>query len=118
MTVKVLRRAGDISKPATIEMDTALNIGDRFEMEYDWCTQKECMNGYKAIWHKDIAEFRVVDIICNMLINPSSLWLRLDSDDETFQKRCGGGSFDAPEEQVLERIKIAENKRKERKEAV
>ena len=46
MTVKVLRRAGDTSKPATIEVETAFNIGDRFEMEYDWCTQKECMNGY------------------------------------------------------------------------
>ena len=46
MTVKVLRRAGDTSKPATIEVETTFNIGDRFEMEYDWCTQKECMNGY------------------------------------------------------------------------
>ena len=45
-------------------------------------------------------------------------WVRLDLDDEVFKKQCGSDSFDAPEEQVFERIKIAENKRKERKEAV
>ena len=79
-------------------------------MEYDWCKRIHCMNGYKPEWYKGIAEFTVVDIVCNMLINPSSIWVRLHSDDELFKKRCGGGDFDAPEDKVLERIEIAKIK--------
>lgn len=115
MNLKVIKAVGDTSKPDTVEADTSLKIGDSFEMEYDWCTKIPCINGYKPIWHKDIAEFTVVDIVCNMLINPSSVWVRLKSVDELFQKRCGAGCFDVPEDKVLERIREAEkkNRRKE-----
>lgn len=113
MKVKVWKHE-DAKKPDIIEVETAFNKGDKFEMEYDWCTKVECIVGHEKIWHKDIAEFEVVDIFCNMLINPSSVWLRLKSDDKLFQKRCGG-CFDVPEEQVLERMDKA--KEKERKEA-
>ena len=44
------------------------------------------MNGYKPDWYKDIAEFIIVDIVCNMLVNPSSIWVRLHCEDETFKK--------------------------------
>ena len=116
MNLKVIKAVGDTSKPDTVEADTSLKIGDSFEMEYDWCTKIPCINGYKPIWHKDIAEFTVVDIVCNMLINPSSVWVRLKSVDELFQKRCGAGCFDVPEDKVLERIREAENKKNRRKE--
>ena len=119
MKLKVIKAVGDTSKPDTVEADTSLKIGDSFEMEYDWCTKIPCINGYKPIWHKDIAEFTVVDIVCNMLINPSSVWVRLKSVDELFQKRCGAGCFDVPEDKVLERIREAENKKtEERKTAI
>ena len=110
MLIKVLKRNGDTLSPDEIEMETALNIGDKFLMEYDWCKRIPCMNGYKPDWYKDVAEFTVVDIVCNMLINPSSVWVRLHSDDELFNKRCGMGDFDVEENKVLERIKDAKKK--------
>ncbi|MCR4719342.1 MAG: hypothetical protein K5768_06910 [Firmicutes bacterium] len=119
MIVRVIKREGDTSKPDNIETDTAFAIGDRFEMEYDWCTKMQCMNGYRPIWHKAVAEFVVEDIVCNMLINPSSIWVRLKSDDKVFQKRCGSGSFDVPEKQVLKRTSATKNiKTKERKKVI
>ena len=48
--------------------------------------------------------FEVVDIVCNMVINPHEVWVRLRSCDEDFTKRCGSKEFDAPEKQVLERM--------------
>ena len=110
MLIKVLKRNGDTSSPDKIEMETALHIGDKFLMEYDWCKRIPCMNGYKPDWYKDVAEFTVVDIVCNMLVNPSSVWVRLHSDDELFNKRCGIGDFDVEENKVLERIKDAKKK--------
>lgn len=100
--MNVIKVAGDSSKPDTVEMDTAFSIGDKFKMEYDWCSRYPAINGYIPIWHKDTAEFEVVDIVCNMLINPHEVWVRLRSCDETFIKRCGR-EFDAPEKQILER---------------
>lgn len=38
-----------------------------------------------------------------MVINPHEVWIRLTSDDELFNHRCGIGVFDAPEKQILER---------------
>ena len=73
-------------------------------MEYDWCKRIQCMNGYKPEWYKDVAEFTVVDMVCNMLVYPSEVWLLLGSEDEMFRKRCGSEEFDAPEKQVLERM--------------
>lgn len=105
LLMNVIKVAGDSSKPNMVEIDTAFNIGDKFKMEYDWCSRHQALNGYIPKWHKDIAEFEVVDIVCNMLINPNEVWLRLKSKDENFRKRCGG-EFDAPEYQVWER-KIA-----------
>ena len=101
--MNVIKVAGDSSKPDTVEMDTAFKIGDKFEMEYDWCSKHKAMNGYINNWHKDTAEFEVVDIVCNMLINPHEIWVRLKSKDENFTKRCGSKEFDAPEYQILER---------------
>ena len=104
MLLKVLKGARDTWKPEEVEMDTAFNIGDKFKMEYDWCKRIQCMNGYKPEWYKDVAEFTVVDMVCNMLVYPSEVWLRLGSEDEMFRKRCGSEEFDAPEKQVLERM--------------
>lgn len=105
MLMKVLKSKGDITNPDMVDFESAFKIGDKFEMEYDWCKRIPCMNGYKPEWYKGIAEFTVVDMVCNMLINPNEVWLRLSSVDETFQKRCGSEEFDAPEKQVLERIR-------------
>lgn len=102
--MKVLKGARDTWKPDEVEMDAAFSVGEKFKMEYDWCIRIPCMNGYRPEWHKGIAEFTVVDMVCNMLINPNEVWVRLSSDDETFQKRCGSEEFDAPEKQVLERM--------------
>ena len=68
------------------------------------------MNGYKPDWYKDIAEFTVVDIVCNMLYKPASVWVRLRSADELFNKRCGSGDFDVEESMVLKRIEAAKKK--------
>ncbi|MDO5587187.1 MAG: hypothetical protein Q4G53_08895 [Clostridia bacterium] len=113
MLINVIKIAGDSSKPNMVEMDTAFNIGDKFKMEYDWCRRKQAMNGYTAEWHKDIAVFEVVDIVCNMLVKPYSVWLRLRSWDENFTKRCGCEEFDVPEYQVLERKSSNERKDKD-----
>lgn len=104
MLMNVIKVAGDSSKPDKVEMDTAFSIGDKFRMEYDWCKRYQGMNGYIPSWHKDTAEFEVVDIVCNMLINPHEVWVRLRSCDENFTKRCGSKEFDAPEKQVVERM--------------
>lgn len=77
MLIRVLKRNGDTSSPDEIEMETVLHIGDKFLMEYDWCKRIPCMNGYKADWYKDVAEFTVVDTVCNMLYKPASVWVRL-----------------------------------------
>lgn len=105
MLLKVLKGARDTGKPDMEEMETAFNIGDKFKMEYDWCDKIQCINGYRPNWHKDVAEFKVVDMVCNMLVYPSEVWLRLGSDDELFKKRCGSEEFDAPEKQVIERVR-------------
>lgn len=102
--MNVIKVAGDSSKPDKVEMDTTLSIGDKFRMEYDWCNRYQGMNGSIPYWHIDTAEFEVVDIVCNMLINPHEVWVRLRSCDEDFTKRCGSKEFDAPEKQVLERM--------------
>ena len=107
MLIRVLKRNGDISSPDEIEMETVLRIGDGFCMEYDWCKRIPCMNGYRPDWYKDVAEFTVVNVVCNMLCKPESIWVRLHSDDELFKKRCGNSDFDAEEDKVLERIKAA-----------
>ncbi|MBS7297618.1 MAG: hypothetical protein KIG65_00895 [Eubacteriales bacterium] len=107
MLIKVLKRSGDASNPNEIEMETVLHIGDKFLMAYDWCKRIPCINGYKPDWYKGIAEFTVVDIVCNMLYKPESVWIRLHSDDELFNKRCGSGDFDVEEDKVLESIKVA-----------
>ena len=104
LLMKVLKRADKASIPDMVEFDSAFKVGDKFTMEYDWCRRIPCMNGYKPEWHKDIAEITVVDMVCNMLINPNEVWLRLSSDNETFRKKCGSEAFDAPEKQVLERM--------------
>lgn len=44
---------------------------------------------------------------CICMGTPASVWVRLHSDDELFNKRCGSGDFDVEEEKVLERIKDA-----------
>ena len=106
MLMKVLKGAGDSRKPDEVDMDTTLFVGSKFKMEYDWCTRIPCIGGYRLDWHKDIAKFEVVDIVCNMLIYPVEVWVRLNSNDEEFIKRCGSSEFDAPEKQILER-KIA-----------
>ena len=106
----MLKRNGDITSPDEIEVESELHVGDKFLMEYDWCKRIPCMNGYKPDWYKDIAEFTVVDIVCNMLVNPSSIRVRLHCEDEIFKKRCGSKDFDVPEEKVLERIETAKNK--------
>ena len=103
MLLKVLKSVNASDKPEIVEITTAFKIGDTFKMEYDWCKRKQAMNGYILEWHKDIAEFKVKDMVCNMLINPHEVWIRLTSDDELFNRRCGLGTFDAPEKQILER---------------
>lgn len=103
MLMKVLKSANASNKPDTIELESAFNVGDTFKMEYDWCKRYPVMNGYKLEWHKDIAVFKVEDMVCNMLFNPHEIWIRLTSDDELFNHRCGRGVFDAPEKQILER---------------
>lgn len=102
MLMNVIKCVGNSTKPVMVEMDTEFKIGDKFKMEYDWCKRQQGMNGYIAEWHKDVAQFEVVDIVCNMVVNPHEVWLRLHSLDEKFRKRCGG-EFDAPEYQVLKR---------------
>lgn len=106
MLMKVLKSVNASNKPDTIELESAFNVGDTFKMEYDWCKRYPAMNGYTLEWHKDVAVFKVKDMVCNMLINPHEVWIRLTSDDELFKRRCGRGVFDAPEKQILER-KIA-----------
>ena len=103
MLMKVLKSVAASDKPEIVEITTAFNIGDTFKMEYDWCKRKPAMNGYIMEWHKDTAVFKVADIVCNMIINPHEVWLRLTSDDESFIHRCGRIVFDAPEKQILER---------------
>lgn len=109
MLMNVIKVAGDSSKPNKVEMDTMFNIGDKIKMEYDWCKRVQCVNGYVPHWYKDVAEFEVVNIVCNMLINPPEIWIRLRSNDKDFIKRCGR-EFDAPEYQILER-KISEERK-------
>lgn len=41
--MNVIKVAGDSSKPDKVEMDTALSIGDKFRMEYDWCNRYQGM---------------------------------------------------------------------------
>ena len=103
MLMKVLKSVNASDKLEIIEIESAFNIGDTFKMEYDWCKRKPAMNGYLLEWHKDTAVFKVEDIVCNMVINPHEVWLRLTSDDESFMHRCGQGGFDAPEKQILQR---------------
>ena len=76
MLINVIKVAGDSSKPNMVEMNTAFNIGDKIKMEYDWCRRVQCMNGYMPHWYKAVAEFEVVNIVCNMLINPPEVWVR------------------------------------------
>lgn len=102
MLVNVIKAAGDLTKPNKVEMNTEFNIGDKFKMEYDWCKRVQCVNGYIPHWHKDVAEFEVVNIVCNMLINPPEIWVRLRSCNKEFIKRCGR-EFDAPEHRILQR---------------
>ncbi len=104
MLIKVLKRSGDTTKPDMIDMETTLKVGDKFKMEYDWCKRYPAMCGELREWYKDVCEFEVVDIVCNMLVNPHSVWIRLSTDDETFAKRCGGEEFDIVEEQALKRM--------------
>ena len=103
MLIKVFKSVDASDKPDTIELESAFKIGDTFKMEYDWCKRKPAMNGYIMEWHKDTAVFKVEDIVCNKVINPHEVWIRLTSDDELFNHRCGIGVFDAPEKQILER---------------
>ncbi len=101
--MKVLKSVTASNKLESIELESAFNVGDTFSMEYDWCKRYPAMNGYTLEWHKDVAVFRVEDMVCNMLINPHEVWIRLTSDDELFKHRCGQRGFDAPEKQILER---------------
>lgn len=99
MLMKVVKEAGDNSKPDTVEMATQLNIGDKIIMQYDRFSREN-----KHSSNKGIAEFTVTDIACNMVVFPNSVWVRLDTNDSNFIKRCGGHGFDAPEQKVLERM--------------
>ncbi len=104
MLMKVIKNCSDTISPDMAEVETALKIGDKFKMEYDWCDKKPSICGEIQSWHKDVGEFTVVDIVCNMIIKPSEVWVRLAANDEKFTKRCGSKEFDAPEEQILERL--------------
>lgn len=104
MLINVIKTEGDISKPDAIEMDTKLKIGDRFTMQYDWCSKICGINGNKVNWHIGTAEFTVSNMVCNMLLFPHEIWVRLHTQDSDFKKRCGCNEFDAPERQVLERV--------------
>ncbi len=104
MLIKVMKKCGNTALPDLAEVETTLKIGDKFKMEYDWCEKKPAMYGAARIWHKAVGEFTVVDIVCNMLVQPNSVWVRLSANDELFTKRCGSKEFDASEQQVLERL--------------
>lgn len=104
MLIKVIKNCGDTTLPDMVEMETTLKIGDKFKMKYDWCDKRSAMCGELKNWHMDVGEFTVVDIVCNMLIKPHSVWVRLFANDELFTKRCGSKEFDTSEQQVLERL--------------
>ncbi len=103
MYIKVIKNCDDGVSPDMADVDTSLKLGDTFKMEYDWCEKKPAICGEKRSWHKAVGEFTVVDIVCNMIVKPNSVWVRLSANDELFIKRCGSKEFDASEEQVLER---------------
>lgn len=104
MLMKVWKWTHDTTSSKEVEMQTELRLGQKIYMEYDWCKRIPCMNGYKPEWHKGTAEFTVVDIVCNMLINPCEIWVRLRSDNAEFIKRCECEEFEASEQQILSRI--------------
>lgn len=104
MLIKTLKVVNDDSNPGTVEMDTKFNIGDRITMQYDWCSKTPCINGNKLNWHIGTAEFTVSNMVCNMLLFPHEIWMRLHTKDRDFINRCGCDEFDAPEQQVLKRI--------------
>lgn len=105
MLMKTMKIVGDTSVPDEIERETRLKVGDKFLFEYDWCKKKSCINGYRRVWHKDVAEVEVVDIKCNMLVEPSLVIVFMKTENKTFIERCRCNEFDATEEQVFERMR-------------
>lgn len=103
MKMAVLKIQGS-NRPDYVERDTVFKIDQKIAIEYDWAEKENCMNGYRNNWHKDTGIFIVKDIICNMIINPSEIMIKLHSDNETFIKRCNRKEFYVFENLLIGRL--------------
>ena len=104
MLMKTLKLVNDTRTPDEVEMPTKFKVGDRIALKYDWCEKTNGILGSHKTWHQDVTSVEVVDIKCNMLVVPAEVRIFMKTIDPIFYGRCRCDEFDAPEEQVLERV--------------
>lgn len=104
MLVDVIKHASDVGKPEKVEVDSCFYIGERLKITYDGSTEISGMTGNTKRWNTGTADVKVVDIVCNMVINPAEVWVILEPDDPLFLELIGERRIEVPEKLLLKHI--------------